>query len=105
MSDRYFIPIPQLSKKHIKRFWSYVDKSPGQGPKGKCWMWIGGLSHLGYGRLRVGTVYIPTHRIAYALKHGSIPDGKRILHTCDIRACVRCIYAGTMIDNARDCIN
>ena len=44
------------------------------------------------------------HRWAYVERHGSIPDGLSILHTCHNPKCVRPahLYAGTPADNAAD---
>ena len=103
MSDRYFIPVPKLNTSDIKRFWSHVDKSPGQGPKGKCWTWTGALDKVGYARMRMGDDLIYVHRIGFTLQFGKIPKGKRVLHKCDNYSCVRCLYAGTQLDNMRDC--
>lgn len=56
-----------------------------------CWLWTGGKSQDGYGRLSVDrngepfTAY--THRVAYAALVGPIPQGLHIDHLCSVRNC------------------
>ena len=104
MSDRYFIPVPKLNTSDIKRFWSHVDKSPGQGPKGKCWTWTGALDKVGYARMRMGDDLIYVHRIGFTLQFGKIPKGKRVLHKCDNPECTKPehLFLGDMLDNTQD---
>ncbi len=44
------------------------------------------------------------HRFAWMLCNGKIPDGKLIMHTCDVPLCVNPTHLmlGTHLDNARD---
>lgn len=79
-------------------FFSFVDKT------GDCWIWKGHINASGYGHISVNGALVLAHRHAYALLHGSIPDGLFILHHCDNPPCVRAdhLYAGTKADNARD---
>lgn len=83
-----------------ERFWRWVKKTPG------CWLWTGHLNtHGGHGQITIkGKEQWPAHRVAYLLYHGSIPKGKKILHTCDVNICVRKehLYPGTNADNTRD---
>lgn len=67
------------------QFWARVQKSDG------CWLWIGPLKGPGsYGRLRVNERIVRAHRIAWELASGAlIPEGFHVLHTCDVRHCVR----------------
>lgn len=87
-------------KSLAERFWKFVRKTSG------CWLWTGHLNtHGGHGQITIkGKVQWPAHKAAYLLYHGSIPKGKKILHTCDVPTCVRKehIYAGTNADNTRD---
>jgi hypothetical protein len=53
---------------------------------GECMVWTGAKSG-GYGQIRVNGRLIYAHRLAYQLKHGSIPDGALVLHSCDNRPC------------------
>lgn len=44
--------LPQLTKQDIERFWSKVDKTPGQGPQGECWEYKGARVR-GYGVFKI----------------------------------------------------
>ena len=69
-----------------------------------CWLWTGATSVAGYGTMKVNGTLTPTHRIAYALSNGPIPDGMQVCHRCDTPACVRPdhLFIGTFGDNMRD---
>ncbi len=82
-------------------FWSRVEKTD------TCWLWTGALQRDGYGHFhRVKT--ISAHRYAYEQLVGPIPDGMDLLHTCDVRNCVRVgpghLHLGTELDNVREMI-
>jgi len=102
MATRKYKPI-EITPVIAKRFWSRVDKTPGQGPKGRCWTWKGYVDRLGYGTTRVGKKVVLVHRISYTLRFGPIPKGMNVLHKCDVYNCVRCIYSGSQLQNMRDC--
>lgn len=53
-----------------------------------CWTWRGRISQGGYGRMRANYVEAAAHRVSYAIRHGSIPEGLVIDHLCRNRACV-----------------
>jgi hypothetical protein len=81
-----------------ERLWRRVRKSDG------CWEWTGGVMGSGYGQLRQAGRSIGTHRLAYLLLVGSIPDGLCVCHTCDNPRCVRPdhLWLGTNRDNQLD---
>jgi hypothetical protein len=75
--------LPNRSKESIdERFWKKVDKS------GECWEWTA-YNHNGFGHFSVDHSPKLAHRVAYGLAYGDIPEGKRVLHTCDNDLCVR----------------
>lgn len=80
------------------RFWPRVQKSDG------CWLWTGGNTAVGYGKMWVKGRQQMAHRVGYELQVGPIPDGKLVLHRCDTPACVRGehLFIGTPLENARD---
>lgn len=91
-----------------ERFWSSVDKTPGHGPNGDCWVWTKSLNPGGYGMFRIfGHARVATWTSFY-LEHGYLPDfkgkGEMLCHTCDFRTCVRPnhIFLGNNDINAAD---
>lgn len=99
-------PIPGTTGRPIaERFWEKVDFS---GPEtrpglGACWLWTG-HTNSGYGAFRVGDSFQGAHRVAWVLQNGPIPPGMCVLHSCDVRSCVRHLFLGTKKDNARDAL-
>jgi hypothetical protein len=72
-----------------ERFWSKVDKSPGHGPWGDCWIWTAFVHPKGYGKFRVGRLIRRAHVVAYELLVGPVPEGKELDHRCRMKNCVR----------------
>lgn len=83
-----------------ERFWSKVDVRD----NGECWPWSGYRNKEGYGTFYFDNTMRKAHRVSYILKHGSIPDGKLIMHTCDNPSCVNPAHLrpGTNKENAQD---
>lgn len=82
-------------------FWSKVYRTE------CCWLWARArLAVTGYGAAwRDGRV-VGAHRVAYEDAIGPIPAGLDVMHSCDVRHCVRPdhLRAGTRVDNQRDMV-
>jgi hypothetical protein len=82
------------------RFWSKVDRS------GDCWLWTGYRRRLGYGEVQVPGLKRPrlTHRVAWELTNGPIPDGLSVCHACDNPPCCNPahLFLGTHQENMQD---
>ncbi len=80
------------------RFWKKVTKTCG------CWLWHGAKTSAGRGAIFTGTRQIDAHVGSWVLHFGNVPEGKFVLHTCDIGLCVRPdhLWLGTQADNSRD---
>lgn len=84
-----------------ERFWPRVEKTA------TCWLWRGAIDPRGYGRIGLGGredgVGL-THRVAWELTHGPIPDDTCVLHYCDVPTCVNPdhLYLGDRITNNAD---
>jgi hypothetical protein len=74
--------VSEKRKKRMDRFLARVEKTE------TCWNWKG-IKTLGYGRLNSSrNEYELSHRVAYRLFKGSIPEGFHIDHLCRNRGCV-----------------
>lgn len=97
-----------MSKKAVlgadlaNRLWSRVKVQPSG-----CWEfqgyrhWESGYGQIGTGEDRKITA---THRAAWMVTYGAIPDGLFVLHKCDNRPCCNPdhLFLGTHTDNMRD---
>lgn len=94
----------ELRLTEAERFWAKVDKTPGHGPKGECWPWIGGCRG-GYGLFRVKGKITNAHRRALELSSGrDLDDDVDALHSCDFPPCCRPehLFPGSHLDNMQD---
>jgi hypothetical protein len=75
-------------------------------PNSGCWLWIGTISHHGYGVMRFDNKLNRAHRLSWIIANGEILPTELICHKCNVKLCVNPnhLYAGTAKDNYRDMI-
>ena len=66
------------------RFWSKVAQT---GNVCECWDWTASLT-FGYGKFFCNGKMEWSHRVAFELTRGEIPEGLQLDHLCHNRACV-----------------
>ncbi len=74
----------EYTTKFISRFWSQVNKTD------DCWLWTGSMGgrNKDYGVVSSKGKTFGSHRIAYELIKGEIPEGFCIDHLCRNPSCV-----------------
>lgn len=87
-----------LSKKNVESFWKKVIKTK------KCWQWSGFKTDSEYGQILINRRKYRAHRISWMIHYGPIPQGKCILHRCDVRTCIKPdhLFLGSYKDNNQD---
>lgn len=91
-----------MRKTTPETFWDRVDIRGAD----DCWPWTGYRQNRrrGYGAIGWQGRYVRSHRLAYELAKGPIPDGLVVRHSCDNEACCNPAHllVGTQKDNMRD---
>ena len=96
------ISLNSANERAIEVFWERVRAPDG------CLLYYGAKEANGYGYVKNplpdGPKFIGAHRLAWILKKGPIPEGMKVLHRCDIRACcnVDHLFLGTTSENMVD---
>ena len=99
-----YVPRKSTAEERV-RFYGWTVTRSG------CWEWNGHRDGRGYGRLRVEGRLQPTHRVAYEIWVGPIPEllgtdfrGTVIMHKCDNPPCINPehLEPGTQAQNMRD---
>lgn len=65
-------------------FWNRVDIKDNFKD---CWNWTGYQTIWGYGSIKVNDKMMRSHRMAYMLSKGKIPNGLQVQHLCNNRLC------------------
>ena len=75
-----------------------------RGAPDQCWLWLGRPNHDGYGVFYLKGKYLRSHRVAWTVFVGQVPDGMLVCHSCDVPNCVNPghLWIGTAADNNRD---
>jgi HNH endonuclease len=68
-------------------------------PDTGCHIWVGSKKAKRYGNLQISS-----HRLAWELANGPVPEGMHVLHRCDTPACCNPdhLFLGTQTDNMTD---
>ena len=72
-----------MTDAELARFKSKTVENPAG-----CWLWQGPLDKDGYGSFFFRRRPRRAHRVGYFLRHGPIPSGMVVNHTCRNRHCV-----------------
>lgn len=69
-----------------------------------CIEWTGATTGNGYGQKRSKGKRVKVHRLVWAEANGPIPQGLKVLHTCDNPPCYNLehLYLGTHAKNMQD---
>jgi len=69
-----------------------------------CVVWTGAKDARGYGHFSVLGSARLSHRVAWEIENGPIPDGKLVLHSCDNTSCVSVehLRLGSHLENMAD---
>lgn len=92
----------------IERFWKKVKISTDS----DCWDWTASKNKKGYGTFGTGKKdngkprIENSHRVAYKIAKGKIPDGRLVCHHCDNPSCCNPshLFLGTHQDNVDDMV-
>ena len=90
----------RTDQKLSARFWNKVSTSQ----PSDCWEWTAYRNPRGYGKIGISGVVHFAHRVAWELTNGTIPDGMRVLHSCDNPPCCNPghLHLGTQADNVQE---
>jgi hypothetical protein len=83
-----------------QRFWANMRRT-----STGCQEWQGLKHRQGYGEISFSCKKKLTHRVAWILTYGAIPEGLSVLHRCDNPPCCNPdhLFLGTYRDNVHDC--
>jgi hypothetical protein len=96
---------PSFTEKDVSRFLKHVDKTPGYGPNGDCWIWTACINGA-YGNFYIGGKISKAHRASYIFFKGPFKASLNILHSCNVGICQnpKHLSADTQKKNVQDIV-
>ena len=69
-----------------------------------CWEWHGARDSGNYGHICIDSKSEKAHRVSWTIHNGPIPDGMKVLHSCDNPPCwnPNHLFIGIQQDNITD---
>lgn len=86
---------------HLERFFSRLSGPSERG----CREWLLVKMPFGHGICNIANRNWLTHRVAWIIANGAIPEGMEVCHHCDNPPCCNAehLFLGSHLDNMRDC--
>lgn len=85
-----------------QKFWSKVNV----GAQDECWLWKSERDYYGKVKLPKCGPQVDSHKLAYILANGAVPQGLVVRHSCDVKRCCnpKHLLLGTKHDNILDAV-
>lgn len=84
----YQCKAPKFHPTQTDKYWAKVDKTPGLGPNGDCWIWRGMKNGPDSSKCRFRGAYRQARRVAFFLEHKRWSEAEMLGSTCRVGLCV-----------------